>query len=126
MSACLMAGTLALTLAGDSFVLEWTHSVEKTAWRENWAIREGGLLLTGAAVKGSGAGMEPGPGAVLKDGWWVWRPDLPPQPRLTLAASGATGGGWRLCAAGLPGGDCVELGAAAGQPVTLRPCPGKG
>ncbi len=124
MSACLMASALVLTLTGDRFVLDWTHSVERTTWREDWQVQGDALVLTGAAVKGSGAGMEPGPGAVLKDGWWVWTPDLPPQAQLTLAASGATGGGWRLCdPAGEPE-DCTELGNAAGQPITLKPCPG--
>lgn len=121
-----MAGALALALAGDGFTLDWTHSIEKTVWHEDWKIEGGALLLTGAAVKGSGAGMEPGPGAVLQDGWWVWTPDLPSQPELTLAASGATGGGWRLCETA-PRDDverrCTELGHEAGQPITLRPCP---
>nr|WP_252733618.1 DUF1850 domain-containing protein [Paracoccus marinaquae] len=108
-----------IALSGNGFRLEWTHSVERVAWREDWRI-EGGLLhLRRAAVKGSGAGMEPGEGAVLKDGWWAWSPDLPPQPELLLAASGATGGGWRICDAG----GCRELGRASGAPIRLRPCP---
>ena len=49
------------------------------------------------ARQGSGAGMEPPEGAVLKDGWWVYAPELPPQATLVLAASGATGEGWTLC-----------------------------
>ena len=35
---------------------------------------------------------------------------------IVLAASGATGAGWELCA----GGTCLELGAEAGQPVIVR------
>lgn len=126
MSACLMAGATLLMLSGDAFTLDWTHSVEHVTWREDWSIRDGALILTGAAVKGSGAGMEPGADAVLRDGWWVWVPDLPPQPSLNLAASGATGGGWRLCDAAAPGdqgGECTELGADPGQAITLAPCP---
>lgn len=126
MSACLLAGALVLSLPGNGFSLEWTHSIEKTIWHEDWRIAGAALVLTGAAVKGSGAGMEPGPDAVLRNGWWVWAPDLPPQPQLVIAASGATGAGWRLCAAhepGEPGTNCTELGATPDQPITLKPCP---
>lgn len=117
---CLLAGLMTLALSGPEFRLEWTHSVEHVDWREAWRIEDGRLRLTGAAVRGSGAGMEPGDGATLRDGWWVWAPDLPPQPELLLGASGATGGGWRLC----DGRDaCHELGGQAGAPIRLRPCP---
>lgn len=80
-----------------------------------------GLVLTEAAVKGSGAGMEPGEGAVLVGGWWRWQ-IVPPRklPRLVLAASGATGGGWRVCD---PVTDtCREIGADADAPIILAPC----
>ena len=124
MSLCLAAGALTLSLAGPAFTLEWEHSVEKTRWRETWAIDAGRLRLTGAAVKGSGAGMEPGPGATLQAGWWVWTPDLAPLDHLTLAASGATAGGWTLCDAA----QCHDL-PETGQPRVLRACatrPGDG
>ena len=68
--------------------------------------------LTQAAVKGSGAGMEPGPGGHFENGWWVWAPKLPPVPSLVLAASSKTPSAWRLCAE-----QCVDLGATSGQPV---------
>ncbi|MBE3639975.1 DUF1850 domain-containing protein [Mangrovicoccus algicola] len=125
MSACLMAGAAMLTLAaGNGFTLEWTHSVERQAWRETWVVTpQHRLKLTEAAVKGSGAGMEPGPGGHFEEGWWVWSPDLPAIAALSLAASGATPSAWRLCAA-----RCIDLGAAPGQPVgvTAMPCPGAG
>ena len=76
--------------------------------------------LTEAAVKGSGAGMDPGPGAVLVEDWWVWAPDLPAVPDLILAASGETGGGWRLC----DGAICHEIGAGPGAAIRLAPCDG--
>lgn len=119
MPGCLLIGAKALTLASATFTLSWTHSVEKTGWRESWRIEAGALALDEAAVQGSGAGMEPGEDAVLRDGWWVWRPSLPPQPFLTLARSGATGGGWRICDAA---GACVTL-PETGEPDLLRPCP---
>lgn len=119
MSGCLLVGAMALSLAGGSFTLEWTHSIEKTAWREEWQVQNQTLRLTSAAVKGSGAGMEPGPDARLIDNWWVWTPTLPPVPELMLAASGKTGTGWQLCTQS----DCREIGATASEPVILRPCP---
>jgi hypothetical protein len=115
-----MIGVTALALAGQGFTLSWEHSVEKVEWRETWEVAADGLRLTEAAVKGSGAGMEPGEGARLDGGWWVWTPRLPPVPALDLAASGATRGGWLLCA----DGGCREIGAAPGEAVRLRPCPG--
>lgn len=117
--ACLIVGAATLSLATGRFDLSWRHSVEHTEWRESWRVEDGGLRLTEAAVKGSGAGMDPGPGAVLRGGWWVWAPDLAPVPEIRLAASGATGGGWRLCA----DGTCRELGAAPGDGIRLAPCP---
>ncbi|KND16332.1 hypothetical protein ADZ37_23720 [Pannonibacter phragmitetus] len=117
MSACLLAGALTLSLSGP-FTLEWTHSVEKTEWQETWAVTEDGLKLQEARVRGSGAGMEPGDGARLQDGWWIWTPTLPPQPELLLAASGATVSGWTLCA----DGTCHTIGADASEPVRIAPC----
>ena len=70
-------------------VLAWKHSVEQVEWRENWHIETGGLRLVEARVKGSGAGMEPGPGARFEDGWWIWQPMPPVEVRaLSLARSG--------------------------------------
>jgi hypothetical protein len=119
MSLCILAGGKVTALAVSLFTLSWTHSVQKTDWRETWAVTPAGLELRQAEVKGSGAGMEPGTDAVLKDGWWVWRPTLPPQAHISLAASGMTPSGWKLCHAG----GCVELGAAAGDEVSLNGCP---
>jgi hypothetical protein len=115
---CILAGAKAMSFAVSLFSLSWTHSVEKTEWREDWAVTPAGLHLTKARVKGSGAGMEPGDGAVLKDGWWEWQPTNPPIPELRLAASGATGGGWSFCSAR----GCVELGAQADDDVVIAPC----
>ena len=119
MSGCLLAGMLTIALSGPDFRLEWTHSIEHQIWREEWRIEDDRLVLTGAAIKGSGAGMEPGPDARIVDGWLVWIPNLPPQERLVLAASGATGGGWRICDDTI----CHEIGVARAQPIILRPCP---
>lgn len=114
---CLMAGALTLMLSAPAFSLHWTHSVEKTEWAEDWVIAPDGLVLQSARVKGSGAGMEPGEGAVLQKGWWVWQPGTK-VAELHLAASGATGAGWRLCA----DGTCHEIGATSGEALTIAPC----
>ncbi|MCF3638779.1 DUF1850 domain-containing protein [Rhizobium sp. TRM95111] len=114
---CIASGK-AIAVAAGLFTLGWTHSVEKIEWRERWAVTEAGLVLEEARVKGSGAGMEPGEGARREGGWWIWRPQTGPLPRLVLAASGATVSGWTLCDTG----GCRELGRRSGEPIVLRPC----
>ncbi|MFD0859419.1 DUF1850 domain-containing protein [Roseovarius aquimarinus] len=116
--SCLMVGAASLMLAAPTFELSWTHSVERVAWQEEWRIDEGMLTLTTARVRGSGAGMEPGEGATLRNGWWEW-PGAVTVPTLTLAASGATGGGWTLCTGE---GECREIGAEPGAPLRIAPC----
>ena len=117
MSLCL-AGAETLRLAVTAFTLAWTHSVEHVRWQEDWLVTPAGLELVAARVEGSGAGMEPGEGARRIGGWWAWPVDRPPQRELVLAASGATGGGWTLCAAG----GCREIGATPGAPLSLTAC----
>lgn len=118
MSLCILAAGKTTVLAVSAFTLAWTHSVERTRWEETWTVEAAGLRLVEARVTGSGAGMEPTEGAVLNDGWWTYRPALPPMPSLVLAASGATGEGWKLCAAG----ECREIGAAADAAVRIAAC----
>ena len=119
MSLCLVAGLKTTILAATAFTLSWTHSVEKTGWEEDWRLTPSGLVAVEARIQSSGAGMEPPPDAVLRDGWWRYRPTLPPLPRLLLARSGAAGV-WRLCI----GSDCIMLdgGDSGDDPVELRPC----
>lgn len=118
MSLCIAAGGKAVTMAVAAFTLSWTHSVERSRWEEDWRVTPAGLEIVEARVKGSGAGMEPAEGARLVDGWWVYAPKLKPQPSIVLAASGATGAGWTLCAAGR----CTTLGAEAGETVVIKAC----
>jgi len=122
-SLCVViAGGKTVAIAAVAFTLSWTHSVEKVRWEEEWQVKPGGLKIVEARIQGSGAGMEPPPGSVLQDGWWVYVPDLPLQPEISLATSGATSSAWSLCAEGR----CMTLGAEAGDPVVLRPCDGQG
>ena len=117
---CILAAGKMVRLAVAAFTLSWTHSVERTRWEEEWTITPAGLEIVEARVKGSAAGMEPPAGALLKNGWWVYAPDLPPRRNVVLAASGATGAGWSLCARD----GCMTFGASAGKSVTLEPCDG--
>ncbi len=84
---CLSAGALHAFIATAQFALAWTHSIEKILWEEDYRAVNGRLELIEARVRGSGAGMEPPAGAVLRDGAWHYRPALPPQPALQLARS---------------------------------------
>jgi hypothetical protein len=99
LALCLGAtlGVAEAALPVRDFTLAWTHSVEKTAWEEDWRIRDDGRLTIAAArVRGSGAGMEPPADAVLVDGAWTYRPVLPPQAALRLTRSHFTAD-YRLC-----------------------------
>ena len=73
---CILAAGKATVLAASLFTLAWTHSVEKIDWQEDWRLTPSGLEIVVARVKGSGAGMEPSPDAVLKDGWWTYVPSV--------------------------------------------------
>ncbi len=108
------AGNL-LALAATTFTLSWTHSVEHTQWRETWRIAGDRLQLTEASVEGPGAGIDIPADARMTPKGWIYHPALPPQPRLSLAASGMTPSGWTLCA----DGECHELGAKPGDDVEL-------
>ncbi len=96
MPLCISAGALSATLMIQGFTLAWMHSIEKVRWEEDWRIEGQQLHLVAARVKGFGAGMEPPPGAVLRDGAWHYRPDLAPLENLNLAHSPYTRG-YDLC-----------------------------
>jgi len=100
MSLCLMAGAASAVLAIESFTLSWTHSIEKIRWEEDWRVENRALVIAEARIRGSGAGMEPPAGAVLKNGVWHYRPALPPQTVLRLSHS-PHAGGYTLCTAGI-------------------------
>lgn len=116
---CVLVGGLSQPVAGPQFTLAWTHSVEKTAWEEDWQLDATGFRLIEARVQGSGAGMEPPEGAILRDGFWRYRPNLSALPRLHLAESGATAP-WRICEQGR----CRPLQSPqdSGSGLTLAPC----
>lgn len=86
-AVCLVAAALSAALPLEQFTLAWTHSIEKIRWEEDYRISDRGLHLVEARIRGSGAGMEPPEGAVLRSGVWHYRPALPVLPRLHLARS---------------------------------------
>ena len=119
---CLAAGALTAVLATDAFTLSWTHSVEKVEWQEDYSIVDGALELREARIKGSGAGMEPPDGAVLRDSWWTYRPATGPIAVLRLTHSGFAAD-YRVCWSGA----CRSLGdilpgLADVAVVEARPC----
>lgn len=83
---CLVAGLLMVPL-GEAITLQWTHSVQKTLWEEDYQLAGERLLLTSARVRATGAGMEPPPDAVFHDGAWHYRPMLPPLPSVQMRHS---------------------------------------
>lgn len=115
MSLCVATAGGVLALVTGSFSLSWTHSVEKTEWVEHWQAEGGELLLVSAKVKGSGAGIELPEDAVWEGDGWRYTPRLPALPKLVLAASGMTPGGWSLCTRE----QCVTLGDSVGEPVSI-------
>ena len=101
MSFCLgvaFASVLAV-IPVERVTLAWEHSVEKIRWEEDYVARAGRLELMEARVKGSGAGMEVPPGAVLRDGWWHYKPTAYVFEKITLTRSTYTGD-YQLCWAG--------------------------
>jgi hypothetical protein len=120
---CLILGAKTVRLETTHFTLRWTHSIEKTLWEEDYVLRDGRLALTEARIAGTGAGMEPPAGAVLREGMWHYVPALPPLPELRLSLSPYTAD-YRLCWAG----SCRTLGKILDAPrattaaVILRPC----
>jgi hypothetical protein len=84
---CLAAATLVVTLPVQSFTLAWTHSIEKIRWEEDYRIADTRLELVEARIRGSGAGMEPPEGAVLKDGVWHYKPALLALPVVRITRS---------------------------------------
>ena len=113
MNLCLGLG-LTLVLAAipaERLTLAWEHSVEKIRWEEDYVTRAGRIEPVAARVKGSGAGMEPPPGAVLRDGWWHYKPAAYALEKITLTRS-TYAGDYQLCWAGA----CSTLTALIGPP----------
>jgi hypothetical protein len=121
-SLCLASAGVVKTLALAGFTLAWTHSIEKTAWQEDWRVTPQGLELVQARVKGTGAGMEPPPDARLVDGWFQWSPQPKPLREVVLGNSGLAGE-WQLCSDGACGTLSQIIGHDIGaEPTTMSVC----
>ena len=86
-ASAMSAAPTTATVATPHFTLRWQHSIEKTAWEEDYVVAGDWLLLSGARIHGSGAGMEPPPGAFLQGGVWHYRVADPWRRTLVLARS---------------------------------------
>lgn len=113
----------------SGFTLVWTHSIEKVRWEEDYRVVPGRLpgaapqLRAGKArIKGSAAGMEPPPDAVLRNGWYEYQPNPRVSGPLRLTRSPYVPD-YRWCVAG----QCVPLSAimpSDGDITLLYPCQG--
>lgn len=120
MMLCLLAGGIMVPLLAADITLSWRHSVEHTLWQEDWHADDAGLRLVAARIEGSGAGMEPPPEAVFKNGFWTWTPSLPALPKVELRRSGATAD-WQVCR----DRRCVAMDSLVpkdADPVVLKSC----
>jgi len=117
---CLVFGAV-LALPTDHLTLQWTHSVQKTLWQEDYRVEDGRLVLSEARIASSGAGMEPPPGAVLRGGVWHYRPALAPLPELEIVESHFTAG-YTLCWDGACHRPAELFGRAVEGTITIRPC----
>jgi hypothetical protein len=117
-----VGGALVARLDTDAFSLAWIHSVERVRWEEDWRVTSAGLELLEARVRGTGAGMEPPAGAVLRDGAWAYRPAIAPLAELVLVDAGVVPD-YDLCVSGR----CRPLRAwlppvPPDEPVRLAAC----
>lgn len=120
LAVCLLAGALELAIPARSFTLAWQHTVEKVLWEEDYVVAGDWLYLSGARIRGSGAGMEPPAGAILQDGAWRYRPEIRWHREIRLARS-EFGADYRLCVDGRCRTFAELIGPPAGA-VTLAPC----
>lgn len=131
MSVCVfIASKSAACLAGLLFSLSWTHSIEKTKWVEHWQIAGDQLVLQKTFVKGSGAGIDPAPNAVLRYGWYEWEPEEPlALASISLANSELTQDNWSLCsidAVTHQAGECIDFDSfkpLGAESFTIKPVP---
>ena len=83
----MVAGALTVGLPTTHFTLRWQHSIEKISWEEDYALAGPWLAITGARIRGSGAGMDPPDGAWLDHGVWHYRLVDPWRKEVVLARS---------------------------------------
>jgi len=106
----------------QTFTLAWTHSIEKIRWEEDYRIEHGKLVLERARIRGSGAGMEPPEGAVLRNGVYEYRPVNTTFAKFTVARSPYVAD-YELCWEGHCTGFAKLVGPPIGGTTDLFPCP---
>lgn len=84
---CLAAGALVASVPASHVTLRWQHSIEKIGWEEDYTVAGSWLAITGARIRGSGAGMEPPSNAVLHNGVWHYQLHDPWRKEVVLARS---------------------------------------
>jgi hypothetical protein len=117
---CIVVGAFFMELPVRSFTLAWQHTVEKVMWEEDYVVVGAWLYITGARIRGSGAGMEPPADAVLVDGAWQYRPADRWRREVRLARS-EFGSDYMVCIEGR----CRSMVEVAPGPVaatTLQSC----
>lgn len=127
--AAALQGSPVVFVPVTEFTLAWTHSIEKVRWEEDYAVRLGAVHgqpvvhAVQARVRGSAAGMEPPPDAVLRQGWYHYTPAIPNPTELRLTRSEFTPdyevcvqGRCRPMAAWMPSDDGITLLKACRQP----------
>jgi hypothetical protein len=120
LALCLVAGALHLRIPAERFTLAWKHTVEKVLWEEDYRIAGDWLFHLGARIRGSGAGMEPPDGAVLRGGVWHYVPATRWHRAVTLARS-EFGDDYRLCVSGRCG-PLTDWVPRTGTPTVLSAC----
>lgn len=108
------------SVPASHFTLRWRHSIEKIWWEEDYTVAGDWLVITGAHIRGSGAGMEPPPNAVLQGNVWHYELDDPWRKEVVLARSTYVQD-YDLCIAGRcrPLSDWIPVAAG---PTTMQPC----
>ena len=118
---CLTAPDYAVRVPADRFTLVWQHSIEKIDWEEDYVVAGRWLYLSGARIRGTGAGMEPPEDAVRVGGIYTYRPAQRWFPSLNLARSNVVQD-YRLCIDGRCAPMATWIPVSAGATVVL-PCP---
>ena len=123
---CLAAGALHVTLPAHRFTLRWQHSIEKIEWDEDYFVAGRWLMLSGARIRGSGAGMEPPPGAYRDDhGVYHYRLADPWRREVVLARSEFVRD-YDLCIDGRPCQPLWKWIPVSAGPTTLAACTAPG
>lgn len=111
-----LAGVVWAEVATPRFTLAWNHTIEKVRWEEDYQVRDDGLQLGEARVRGTGAGMEIPDDAVLRDGAWHYQRRMPPIQPLRVGRT-PEAGDYQICF----NSTCHPMAEWLGPPSVDRP-----